>query len=192
VLPRSHHRSPSPTLPSGKRATEIFEFHHLALADKRSIHLLSLCNMQRALGPGAILLGRYRVESVLDRGGMGIVLAVTHLRLGDDLALKLLPPEGDSDRTSSLGHARSSVRGSLARRARRARQRHWHDDRRSSLHRDGGLPWRRPVSRARAEGSGSPGHDGRRHPPGLRGPRRGTPPRRRDHRDHEGHSERRT
>jgi serine/threonine-protein kinase len=50
--------------------------------------------MDAALGPGTVLLGKYRVETVLGRGGMGVVLKVTHLQLGEELAIKLLLPEG--------------------------------------------------------------------------------------------------
>jgi serine/threonine-protein kinase len=49
--------------------------------------------MEWAPVPGTVLLGKYRIESVLGRGGMGIVLRVTHLHLGEELALKILSPE---------------------------------------------------------------------------------------------------
>jgi len=49
--------------------------------------------MEGALRPGTILLDKYRIEAVLGRGGMGVVLKVTHLQLGEELALKLLSPE---------------------------------------------------------------------------------------------------
>jgi serine/threonine protein kinase len=42
--------------------------------------------------PGAVLLGRYRVESVLGQGGMGVVVAARHLNLGELFAIKLLLP----------------------------------------------------------------------------------------------------
>lgn len=48
--------------------------------------------MEWALRPGTILLEKYRVESLLGRGGMGVVLKVTHLHLGEELALKILSP----------------------------------------------------------------------------------------------------
>ena len=47
--------------------------------------------------PGTILLGKYRVESVVGRGGMGEVLRVTHVQLGEELALKLLLPDAASN-----------------------------------------------------------------------------------------------
>lgn len=43
--------------------------------------------------PGKILLGKYRIDSVLGAGGMGFVLAATHLRMGGSVALKMLLPE---------------------------------------------------------------------------------------------------
>jgi serine/threonine protein kinase len=50
--------------------------------------------MEVTVGCGTILAEKYRVESVLGRGGMGIVLKVTHLHLGEELAIKVLLPEG--------------------------------------------------------------------------------------------------
>src|SRR3954463_10481839 len=42
---------------------------------------------------GEILAGKYRVERVLGVGGMGIVVAATHLQLDQRVALKFLLPE---------------------------------------------------------------------------------------------------
>ncbi len=42
--------------------------------------------------PGDLVLGKYRVERVLGRGGMGIVLAARHIELGELFAIKLLLP----------------------------------------------------------------------------------------------------
>lgn len=39
---------------------------------------------------GDVLAGKYRVERVLGRGGMGVVLAATHATLGHQVAVKLL------------------------------------------------------------------------------------------------------
>jgi hypothetical protein len=50
--------------------------------------------MGEIFGRGTVLMGKYRVESVLGRGGMGVVLKVIHLDLEEELALKVLLPEG--------------------------------------------------------------------------------------------------
>ncbi|HET9627306.1 MAG TPA: serine/threonine-protein kinase [Kofleriaceae bacterium] len=44
----------------------------------------------RSLEPGAILLGKYRVTSVIGRGGMGVVLRAWHLGLHEEVAIKVL------------------------------------------------------------------------------------------------------
>src|SRR5579864_9567445 len=53
------------------------------------------------LGPGAIpvqigdvLAGKYRVDRVLGVGGMGVVVAATHLQLDQKVALKFMLPMG--------------------------------------------------------------------------------------------------
>jgi eukaryotic-like serine/threonine-protein kinase len=40
--------------------------------------------------PGRVLAGKYRIDEILGRGGMGVVLAVTHVTLGQRHAMKLL------------------------------------------------------------------------------------------------------
>lgn len=48
---------------------------------------------QQLTVPGAIIAGKYRVERVLGRGGMGVVIAATHLQLEQLVAIKFLLPE---------------------------------------------------------------------------------------------------
>ncbi|MEO8554418.1 MAG: serine/threonine-protein kinase, partial [Kofleriaceae bacterium] len=45
------------------------------------------------IAPGDILGGRYQVERMLGRGGMGLVVAARHLHLDQRVAIKLLLPE---------------------------------------------------------------------------------------------------
>ena len=47
---------------------------------------------ENAPRPGDVLAGKYRVESVLGVGGMGIVLLVRHIDLGQQMAVKLMMP----------------------------------------------------------------------------------------------------
>src|SRR6185369_11580875 len=42
---------------------------------------------------GEILAGKFRIERVIGRGGMGVVVAATHVQLGERVALKFLLPE---------------------------------------------------------------------------------------------------
>lgn len=63
--------------------------------------------------PGDVLAGKYRVERVLGAGNMGVVLAATHVDLGQLVALKLMLPEkttGTEQRERFLREARAAVR----------------------------------------------------------------------------------
>jgi serine/threonine protein kinase len=53
--------------------------------------------LKRALRPGDIVGGSYRLETLLGRGGMGYVFAVRHILLDRDYALKMLAPEQLND-----------------------------------------------------------------------------------------------
>jgi eukaryotic-like serine/threonine-protein kinase len=44
------------------------------------------------VSPGDVLAGKYRVESVLGAGGMGVVVLATHLELDERVAMKFLLP----------------------------------------------------------------------------------------------------
>ncbi len=48
--------------------------------------------MTAPVQPGDVLVGKYRVERVLGVGGMGVVVAATHLQLDQRVALKFMLP----------------------------------------------------------------------------------------------------
>jgi serine/threonine protein kinase len=59
--------------------------------------------------PGTLLAQRYRVVSLLGRGGMGEVYRANDLLLGQTVALKFLPAQWTSDETT-LARFRNEVR----------------------------------------------------------------------------------
>src|ERR1700730_1263102 len=62
---------------------------------------------------GEVLAGKYRVDRVLGVGGMGVVVAATHLALEQRVALKFMLPEvlGNADAVGRcLREAKNAVR----------------------------------------------------------------------------------
>ena len=62
--------------------------------------------------PGTLLAGKYRVDRVLGQGGMGVVVAATHLYLAQSVALKFLLPQFLDNQTTVerfLREARASA-----------------------------------------------------------------------------------
>src|SRR3954468_1368087 len=49
--------------------------------------------MSNEVHEGQILAGKFRIERVLGQGGMGVVVAATHIQLDERVALKFLLPE---------------------------------------------------------------------------------------------------
>ncbi len=63
--------------------------------------------------PGQILLGKYRIERVLGMGGMGVVVAATHVTLEERVAIKFLLPQALTNGEAVarfLREARAAVR----------------------------------------------------------------------------------
>src|SRR5689334_22712453 len=63
--------------------------------------------------PGEVLAGKYVVERVLGRGGMGVVVAARHRDLNELFAIKLLLPQAAADPAAVdrfLREARAAVR----------------------------------------------------------------------------------
>lgn len=66
-----------------------------------------------ALENGTVLLGKYRVERELGRGGMGVVIAARHINLGELFAIKLLHLDAAGNPTATsrfIGEARAAAR----------------------------------------------------------------------------------
>jgi serine/threonine-protein kinase len=73
----------------------------------------ALLDAESTVQPGHVLGGRYRVESVLGMGGMGVVVAARHVELNTRFALKLMRREAAKDAESVerfLREARAAVR----------------------------------------------------------------------------------
>jgi serine/threonine protein kinase len=88
--------------------------------------------MDNEIAEGKVLAGKYRVERVLGRGGMGVVVAAHHIHLDEKVAIKFLLPDAVASpevvrrfvrearaavRIKSEHVARVSDVGTLARRA---------------------------------------------------------------------------
>jgi serine/threonine protein kinase len=63
-----------------------------------------------SLAPGALIGGKYRVERVLGRGGMGVVVLASDEALGRRVAIKLLRVNGRGDEARFLREARAVAR----------------------------------------------------------------------------------
>ena len=67
----------------------------------------------KVVSRGDILAGRYKVERILGEGGMGVVVAATHLELRQRVALKFMLPRAEESpdaRERFLREARAAVR----------------------------------------------------------------------------------
>src|SRR3954451_19308717 len=60
------------------------------------------------LEPGAQVAGRYSIESMIGRGGMGVVYRALDAATGDPVALKVMAPEVAHDGTSRARFQRES------------------------------------------------------------------------------------
>lgn len=64
--------------------------------------------MTTTIDAGTILAGKYRIERVLGRGGMGVVVAAHHLQLDDQVAIKFLLPEALQNREAVARFSREA------------------------------------------------------------------------------------
>src|SRR4051812_31411331 len=63
---------------------------------------------------GDVIAGKYRVDKVIGRGGMGVVLAAQHMQLGQTVAIKLLSLENLDDARRAEACARFMREGQAA------------------------------------------------------------------------------
>ncbi len=69
--------------------------------------------MSEEVREGDVLAGKFRIERVLGQGGMGVVVAATHIQLDERVALKFLLPEAliNSDAVARFAReARAAVK----------------------------------------------------------------------------------
>src|SRR4051794_39959565 len=69
--------------------------------------------LRSPVAPGDIVSGKYRVDRVLGAGGMGVVVAATHVELGQPVALKFILPQamtGNGGVERFMREARAVVR----------------------------------------------------------------------------------
>ncbi|HWZ92808.1 MAG TPA: serine/threonine-protein kinase, partial [Polyangiaceae bacterium] len=64
--------------------------------------------MSTEVHEGQILAGKFRIERVLGQGGMGVVVAATHIQLEERVALKFLLPEALSNPEAVARFAREA------------------------------------------------------------------------------------
>src|SRR6185437_5264699 len=65
--------------------------------------------------PGDVLAGKYRVERVIGTGGMGVVVAATHLELLEPRAIKLMHASAATDGHAAERFVREARAASLLR-----------------------------------------------------------------------------
>ena len=86
-------------------------FSVVGLSQRRFLH--GRFHMNESVALGEVLLGKYRVERLLGSGGMGVVVAVRHVDLGQLHAMKLLLPtalENQEAHERFLREARAAAR----------------------------------------------------------------------------------
>lgn len=59
-----------------------------------------LASLGVQLGPDGLIAGKYRIERMLGRGGVGVVVQATHIKLNQRVAIKLLLPSALPDTIS--------------------------------------------------------------------------------------------
>src|SRR5262245_65118665 len=63
--------------------------------------------------PGTVVAGKYRVERIIGRGGMGTVVEATHVGLGNRVALKFLAEDMAADPTALARYRREAQAAAL-------------------------------------------------------------------------------
>src|SRR3954465_14646745 len=70
----------------------------MMMNDSQATRILSRADIRNStIAPGAVLRQRYRLESEIGRGGMGVVYRAIDLELMREVAIKILPEATSSD-----------------------------------------------------------------------------------------------
>ncbi len=69
---------------------------------------------QADFAPGDLLRGKYRIKRIIGKGGMGVVVRATHLRLNQDVAIKILRRNASTDRFAREARAAAQLRSDHA------------------------------------------------------------------------------
>jgi serine/threonine protein kinase len=100
--PLSGRRRPSPAQKAARRTPHAGADELTGVLARQRLGLNGVAPGIGRLAPGALVAGRYRIQSLLGRGGMGEVYAAHDVMLKEDIALKTLLLSANDDPQAAL------------------------------------------------------------------------------------------